>query len=179
MKHPRYAPWFRHARIVGKTAVSMTQRTPTLLKEVACGNVLIISDAISNESWIQGAMACGYQGAKATLKELNGQKGYPEYLDWLEQAFAFWAYPDHFRLKTMHHILKMACNDEEVDFIFSLLQGKVGHPSFVIGENPELVKDERPELYQRLKKTIGDINRMAQVGWSGRPDKTFEELEKK
>jgi hypothetical protein len=54
----------------------MTQRTPTLLKEVAAGNVLIIGDAISNESWIQGAIACGYQGAKATLKELNGQKGY-------------------------------------------------------------------------------------------------------
>ncbi len=177
MKHSNYAPWFRNARLVRKTANVMTQRTPTLLKEVAAGNVLIIGDAISNESWIQGAIACGYQGAKATLKELNGQKGYAEYVDWLEKAFAFWAYPEHFRLKTMHHILKMVCTDEDIDFIFRLLQDKVGHPSFVIAENPEIVKDERPKLYQRLKKAIEAVNRMAQVAWTGKVDIVFQDLE--
>jgi len=168
MKHPRYAPWFRNARLVRKTGVHMTQRTPTLLKEVAAGNVLIIGDAISNESWIQGAIACGYQGAKATLRELNGQNGYAGYIDWLEKAFAFWAYPEHFRLKAMHHVLKMVCSDDEIDFIFRLLQDKVGHPSFIIAENPGIVKDERPELYKKLKKAIEYINKMALEGWAGR-----------
>jgi flavin-dependent dehydrogenase len=168
MKHSRYAPWFRNARLVRKTGVHMAQRTPTLLKEVAAGNILIIGDAISNESWIQGAIACGYQGAKATLKELNGQKGYAEYIEWLEKAFAFWAYPQHFRLKTMHNLLKMVCSDEEIDFIFRILQGRVEHPPFVIAENPEIVRAERPALYERLKKAIEYINRVTAKGWTAR-----------
>jgi len=166
MKDSRYASWFRNARLVRKTGLNMTQRTPTLLNEVAAGNILIISDAVSNESWIQGAIACGYQGAKATLKELNGHKGYTEYIDWFKKAFAFWAYPEHLRLKTMHHILKMVCSDDEIDYIFSILRDKVGHPPFVIAENPEIVKAERPELYAKLKNIIEYVNRITAKGWS-------------
>jgi flavin-dependent dehydrogenase len=166
MGDSRYVSWFRNARLVRKTGLNMTQRTPTLLNEVAAGNILIIGDAISNESWIQGAIACGYQGAKATLKELNGKKGYTEYIDWFKKAFAFWAYPEHLRLKTMHHILKMVCNDDEIDFIFNILQDKVGHPPFVIAENPEIVKAERPELYIKLKNIIEYVNRITYKGWS-------------
>ena len=60
MKQSTYAPWFSHARLVRKTASGAHQRVPTL-REPAVGNVLIISDSISQESWIQGAIACGYQ----------------------------------------------------------------------------------------------------------------------
>ena len=164
-KHSRYAPWFSHARLVRKTAFGAYQRIP-ILREPAVGNVLIIGDAISQESWIQGAIACGYQGAKATLKELSGQKGYIEYIDWLHKAFAFFTYPDHFKLKARHHILRMVCsNDEEVDNIYRLFQGKVGHPAFLMAENPELIKDERPDLYLKLKKAIEDLDRMSLKGW--------------
>jgi hypothetical protein len=156
----------------------MTQRTPTLLKEVAAGNILIISDAVSNESWIQGAIASGYQGAKATLKELNGQRGYIEYIDWLKKAFAFWAYPEHLRLKTMHHILKMVCSDDEMDFIFQILRNKIGHPPFVIAENPEIVKPERPELYAKLKNVIEYVNRITSKGWSEKVIVTPEDLKR-
>jgi flavin-dependent dehydrogenase len=179
MKESRYAGWFRHARLLRKTAVAMVQRTPTLRDEVADGNVLIISDAISNESWIQGAIACGCQGARAVVKELGGRPGYNEYISWLKGAFAFWAYPDHFRLKAMHHILKMSCNDDEIDYIFGLLQDRVGHPAFIIADNPEIVRQERPELYQKLKKAIHGVNVMAAAGWSGRAESKLEDLEAK
>lgn len=165
MTQSRYAPWFSQARLVRKTAAGAHQRIPTL-REPAIGNVLIVSDAISQESWIQGAIACGYQGAKATLKELSGQRGYSEYTDWLHQAFAFFVYPDHFKLKARHHVLRMACSsDEEADTVYRLLQGKVGHPAFLMAENPELIRDARPDLYQRLKKAIEDLDRMVVKGW--------------
>jgi len=167
MRHSRYAPWFRHARLVRKTAFAGSLYLPVLREPVA-GNVLIIGDAISQENFIQGAIACGYQGAKATLKELNGQKGYLEYIDWLHKAFAFFALPGHFQLKRNRHIFTMALpNDEDVDYVFRLMQeqGKVGHPAGFVAENPELLKDERPEFYERLKKTIEEVNRLAVKGW--------------
>jgi len=165
MKYPRYASWFRQARLVRKTAWGTYQRLP-ILSEPAVGNVLIIADAISQESWIHGAIACGYQGAKATLKELSGQKGYPGYTDWLHKAFAFFAYPDHFKYKTRHRILRAVCaNDEEADAVYRLFQGKIGHPPFLVADNPELIKDVSPGLYLRLKKAVEELNRMAVRGW--------------
>ena len=165
IKQSRYAPWFSNARLVRKTATGAYQRVPTL-REPAMGNILIVGDAISQESWIQGAIACGYQGAKATLKELSGQKGYPGYTDWLHKAFAFFVYPDHFKLKARHHVLRMVCsNDEEADTIYRLFEGKIGHPAFLMAEEPELIKDERPDLYQKLKKAIEDLDRIAVQGW--------------
>ncbi|MEE8619177.1 MAG: FAD-dependent monooxygenase [Dehalococcoidales bacterium] len=167
MRHSRYAPWFRHARLVRKTAFAGSIYMPVLREPVA-GNVLIIGDAISQESFIQGAIACGYQGAKATLKELGGQKGYPEYINWLHKAFAFFALPDHFKIKQQRHIFTMALpNDEDIDYVFRLMQeqGKTGHPAGFVAENPELLKDERPGLYERLKKAIEEVNRLAVKGW--------------
>ena len=49
----------------------------TAIRELVAGNVLIIGDvAALVETSNPGAIACGYHGAKAILKELNGQKGY-------------------------------------------------------------------------------------------------------
>lgn len=167
MNHHRYAPWFRHARLVRKTGFAGSLRLP-ILREPVAGNMLIIGDAIAQENFIQGAIACGYQGAKATLTELNGENGYAEYIDWLHKAFAFFALPGHFQLKRNRHIFSEALpNDEDVDYIFRLMQeqGKMGHPAGFIAENPELVKDKRPEFYQRLKKAIEEINRLVVKGW--------------
>jgi hypothetical protein len=57
--------------------------------------------------------------------------------------------------------------DEDVDFVFRLMQeqGKTGHPAGFVVENPELLKNERPEFYQRLKKAIEEVNRLAVKGW--------------
>ena len=89
MKLPAFAPWFRNARVVGKVATAGNAehvRRPPIMEPIA-GNVLIISDACGIEATNPGAIASGYQAAKATLKELNGQKGYPEYTDWHQKSF--------------------------------------------------------------------------------------------
>ena len=166
MKHSAYAPWFRHARVVRKTAWNGVPQT--LLREPVAGNALIVGDAaIGNEGWMQGAVASGYQGAKAILKELNGQNGYAEYIDWIQKAYAVFVFPDHFKMKIAHFVMSVTCSDEEVDYIFSLFEGKVGHPAFKMVENPELIKDERPELYERLKKGYEELDRRSVKGWDG------------
>ena len=49
----------------------------TAIRELVAGNVLIVGDAAALfESSNPGTIAYGYHGAKAILKELNGQKGY-------------------------------------------------------------------------------------------------------
>jgi len=165
MAHPRFAPWFEHAEIVRKTAWSAHQRVPTI-SEPAIGNSLIIGDAISQESWIQGAIACGYQGAKATLRELSGEPGYADYTAWLHGAFAFFAYPDHFKMKFRHHLLRQTvATDADADFVYELFKDKVGHPAFLLGEHPEMVREARPDLYAKLEAAIQEMNRQIEKGW--------------
>jgi flavin-dependent dehydrogenase len=164
MQDSAYAPWFRHASVVRKTGFSIAPQT--LLRKPVTGNALVVGDAaIGNETWIQGAVASGYQGGKAVLKELNGQDGYSGYTEWLQQAFAVFAFNDHFKLKNAHYILSATCSDEEIDYIYSRYKGEVGHPAFKIAENPEMIKDERPELFGRLKKAYAELDKMSAKGW--------------
>jgi flavin-dependent dehydrogenase len=156
MKHKRYAPWFRNARLVRKTAAHIPQRAP--LKEVASGNVIFVGDTV-NMSGIMGAIASGYQAVKAILKELNGQEGYSEYKTWYYNAFAAFTCQEHDRLRIMHRIFRKLCTDDDVDHIYKTLQGEVCHPAFVVFENPELVRD-RPELYEKVMDTIKKVENM-------------------
>jgi len=150
---PKYAPMFRHAQVVKKEAMTVsTLRTP--IREPVAGNVVIIGDAGAiTETWIQGAVACAHQAVKAIEKELNGQKGYPEYTDWWQQAFAFNT-PDYLKLVVAVFPLNRFCSDEEIDYIFSLFQGKIGIVQILLAKNLELIKAERPELYEKLAKAM-------------------------
>ena len=172
MKIPEYAPWFRHARVVKKTAFVATVRTP--IREPVVGNVMIISDAAAPiETWIQGAIACGYQAVKAILKELNGQKGYPEYIAWWQKAF-FFNDPRYFKGVVTHRALNRICSDEEVDYIYKLFQDKRVVPTLAIAKNPELIKDERPELYQKIKTNLdGMLKKLEPLLATYPPDSTI------
>ena len=148
MKLPRYAPWFKHARLLRKTAYGNFIRTP--VKEPVVGNVVIVGDAGATiETLIQGAVACGYLGVKAIEKELNGQNGYQEYIDWWQQAFEF-NDPTYFSTVNRYFSLNSLCSDEEVDYLYKTLEGKVGVPAVLIEQNLELFKNDRPELYEKL-----------------------------
>jgi flavin-dependent dehydrogenase len=152
MKHPGFAPWFRNARIVKKTAAGSDPGLRTPIGVPVVGNVLIVGDAGAPvETWIQGALACGYLGVKAIEKELNGQKGYPEYIDWWQRAFAF-NDPHYWKVAGVFP-LNQICNDEEVDYIYSLFEGRVGCAMGLIANNLDLIKKGRPELYEKLIKT--------------------------
>ena len=48
----------------------------------------------------------------------------------------------------------MICSEEEVDYIYKLFQDKRVAPTLAIATNPELLKDERPELYQKVKASL-------------------------
>jgi flavin-dependent dehydrogenase len=148
---PKYAPMFRHARVVKKEAMTLdTMRAP--IREPVAGNVVIIGDAGAIvETWVQGAVASAYMAVKAIEKELNGQKGYPEYLDWWQQAFAFNS-ADYLKLAVAVFPLNRLCCDEEIDYIFSLFQGRIGIVQIMMSKNLELIKKGRPELYEKLTK---------------------------
>jgi len=126
-------------------------RTP--ITEPVVGNVVFAGDAGGpGDTWIQGAVACGYQAAKAIKKKLNGQNGYQEYTDWWHRALA-WNNPDCFNLLTRVYPLNRICSDEEVDYIYNLFQDKVGIVSLVISKNLELIRTERPELFNKLMQS--------------------------
>jgi flavin-dependent dehydrogenase len=155
MKHSNFAPWFRNVRVVRKTAVASNVLTP--IREPVEGNVVLVGDAGSTvETWIQGAVASAYMAVKAIEKELNGQKGYPEYIDWWQKAFYFHK-PDYFKWVGQSFALANAwADDEEVDDIFQLLQDinkeTGGWPQILIDENIELIKERRPDFYDRLQQ---------------------------
>ncbi len=156
MKHPTFAPWFRNARVEEKKMAMPTGTKYGILsaiREPVEGNVVIVGDAAAPiETWVQGAVVSAYLAVKAIEKELNGQKGYPEYIDWWQQAFYFHN-PDYWRMVLqMFNLYGAWTCDEDVDYVYKLLQDKGGYPQIVIGENLELIKAGRPELYERLKK---------------------------
>jgi len=149
MNDPSYAHMFRHARVVKKETV-VYSRMLTPIREPVDGNVVIVGDAGAPiETWIQGAVACGYQAVKAIEKELNGEKGYAEYITWWQQAFAFNT-PEYIRTLGGIYPLQKICSDEDIDYLYSLLQDKIGSPAMLVNSNLELIKEGRPELYEKL-----------------------------
>ena len=151
-KLPMYAPWFRHAQVVSQAPWLATLRTS--IREPVAGNVVIIGDAAGAwDTWRQGAIACGYMAVKAIEKELSGQKGYPEYIDWWQKAF-FYNEPGFFKRAAIAASVFKLCSAEEIDYIYQIFQGQPVVPQLAIAKNPELVKKERTELYEKLKKTI-------------------------
>ena len=153
MKHPNFAPWFRNARLVRKRATSGGVGLRTPIREPVSGNVVIIGDAAAPvETWIQGAVACGYQAVKAIEKELNGKKAYPDYISWWQKAFAF-NDPHYWKIAGVFPLNRI-CTDEEVDYIYSLFQGRVGCAMGFVNKNLDLIKKDRPELHQKLTKNM-------------------------
>jgi flavin-dependent dehydrogenase len=149
--HPTLAPLLRSARLVKRLSFTNFVRTP--LREPVVGNIVIAGDsAAPTETWIQGAVACGYQAVKAIEKERNGERGYPAYIDWWQNAFSF-NNPDYFTTLSEGYILNRVCTDKDVDYVYGLLQDKVGIPAVLVWENLEVIKKDRPGLYQKLVRS--------------------------
>ena len=161
MRHPNFAPWFRHARVVKKTGMSGGTKYGILsaIMEPVEGNVLIVGDAGAPvETWIQGAVASAYMAVKAIEKELSGQKGYPEYTDWWQNAFYFCRQKDYFRnVFGMFAVSNAWSCDEDVDYVYKLFQDKEGSPYTIISQNLELIKEGMPELHERLMKAYEEV----------------------
>ena len=157
MKHPRWASMFRNARVVKKEAMGVSGTMFGPIREPVEGNVVVIGDAAAPiETWIQGAVASAYMAVKAIEKELNGQKGYPEYIAWWQKAFYF-NKPEYLEMvgKGLSRPLASVCTDEDMDYLYSLFQGRLGIPEMMVANNMKLIKGERPELYEKLTKGAG------------------------
>ena len=163
MKHPAFASWFSNARVVKKVGCVSGAKHGILspIKDPVEGNVVVVGDAGSPaETWIQGALASAYVAVKAIGKELKGQKGYPEYIDWWQKAFYFHK-SDYVRMMLgMFALANAWSSDDDVDYVYNLFRDKKGPPQTIIGENMELIKPGRPELYERLKKGFDDVEKM-------------------
>lgn len=151
MKASSFSSWFRRARIVKKVGVGgMTARTPIM--EPVAGNVLAIGDAACLiEVTNPGAIACGYMGAKATLKEMQGENGYKEYVAWWQKSFDT-NDPNYLKGAGRGFAINAVCSDEEVDYLYKLVGNQIGVPGILVAENLEQVRGERPELYQKLEQ---------------------------
>lgn len=150
VNHPSLAPLLRSAKVVKTLAFSNLVRTP--LREPVAGNIVIAGDsAAPTETWIQGAVACGYQAVKAIEKERTGEKGYPEYINWWQNAFSF-NNPNYFTTVSEGYVLNRICTDEEIDYLYSLFRDRVGIPAVLVQEYLEVIEKERPALYQKLTK---------------------------
>jgi digeranylgeranylglycerophospholipid reductase len=146
--NPILAPLLANARLVQTRAFNHTVRTP--IKEPVTGNVVVIGDAAAPaETHMAGAVACGWQAVKAIIKELNGERAYPEYVAWWQRSFAF-NQPDYFKIVSDYYAWNRVCANEDIDFIFDLFQNTPGIPTVLIEENMELIKRYRPELHEKL-----------------------------
>jgi len=152
---PKYASWFRHAQVISQKPWLATLRTS--LRDPVAGNVVIIGDAAGAwDTWRQGAIACGYMAVKAIEKELAGKKGYPEYIEWWQKAF-YYNEPGFYKRAALASGVFIKCTAEEIDYIYLIFEGQPVVPQLAIAKNPELVKKDRPELYEKLKNTIEQI----------------------
>jgi len=147
---PQYVAWFRQARLVKRTAYAGRPRTA--IRKPVLGRVLVVGDAAAAfETLVVGALACGYQAAKATLRELDGKPGYKEYTQWWLKAFHFHE-SDYFKKMKMSAGIPLValCSDAEIDYLYMRLSDRCGDPGVLVRGIMDVVKDERPELYSRL-----------------------------
>lgn len=157
MRDTRYAEWFRETRVLRKMAIAVDVRPP--LKELVHGKILLAGDSSGGMTGIMGAVASGYQAVKAIVKESEQKRGFDSYRDWFFQAFACYVCHEHDKRRLMHRLLRRVCNDDEVDFIFQRLKGRICHPAFVVFDEPDTLS-EHPELHQKVVKIAREIDTM-------------------
>ncbi|RMF98423.1 MAG: NAD(P)/FAD-dependent oxidoreductase [Candidatus Schekmanbacteria bacterium] len=150
---------FENAMIEKKTGCSIKVRTP--MKKPFKGNAIAAGDSAAYvEVETQGAMMCGYKAAKAVLEELDGKNGFDEYKRWWLKEFEFNS--DKFFRVAQGYALIPTYTDDEIDYLFSLVQDRVFPGTFSQYKTPELIwsafleykdkiREERPELFEKIK----------------------------
>lgn len=153
---------FAGSEIVNCTACSV--KSYVSIHEPCKGNVIVIGDSAAHiETIVQGALMCGFHAGNAIVKELNGEDGYSEYTSWWNQAFDF-NRMDGLQFIQLYGTLgiKARFTDDEIDYLFKLLEGKRLCGNFSQFEVPknlwnailayeEKIQDEVPEIYEKVK----------------------------
>jgi flavin-dependent dehydrogenase len=141
-----FVSWFKNAKIMHKNSCALTARYP--IAEPVVGNIMIIGDAAAPaETWNQGALACGYQAARA-IEEGNMQK----YIAWWKESFHFNT-PEYYEQLAKYPALNMFFNDDDLNYLYGLMDNQL--VDSLVEEtlrNAERIKAEKPTIYEKLKK---------------------------
>ncbi len=130
------------------------------LKKPYTGNILSVGDcAAFVEVEVQGALMCGYHAAKAINSELDGKNGFEKYTDWWNESFEF--NRDEYLKVSQGYALVPTYTDDELDYLFSLVEGKTLEGTYSQYKTPKLIwdsilqnqdqiKTERPEIFNKI-----------------------------
>lgn len=145
-----------------ETMHSCTTKAFAPLKQPCSGNCLMIGDAAAFvEVQAQGALNCGWWAADAVAQELDGKPGFEEYTKTWTETFEF--NDDGMMQVTTGYALIPYYTDEQVTYLFSLLDGvtlngswsQYQSPRLIWGEihkNDERIQKERPDIWEKLQK---------------------------
>jgi flavin-dependent dehydrogenase len=118
-----FAPWFKNAKPVSRTAAMVTLRSALVTPYV--DNVLFIGDAPAyGETLVAGAIRCGHHAADAVYKEISGEKGFAEYEDFWASNFEYVKNPMKQADYTKILLLTGYLTDDELDFLYRLAEEK-------------------------------------------------------
>lgn len=132
----------------------------TSLKKPYTDNVLSIGDSAAFvEVEVQGALMCGYHAAKAIKSELEGKNGFEKYTDWWNKSFEF--NRDEYLKVSQGYALVPTYTDDELDYLFSLLEGITLEGTYSQYKTPKLIWDsilqnqdkietKRPEIFNKI-----------------------------
>lgn len=146
--------WFKKAYPVRKLAATVEIFTPLL--EPYEGHFLIVGESAGcAETQVHGAMLCGFWAGDAVYEELShggGFKGYQK--KWVESFH--WCHEEWRHALVKNSILFPYFNDEELDYLFSLLDGQI----VITGpSNPFTGMEELMNLFLKqpgIKKEMAD-----------------------
>lgn len=156
----KLAPLFENVKIVGRVGCSV--KAYTSLKIPYQGNVLVIGDAAAYvEVEVQGGLMCGFHGAHAVKKEIEGANGFDEYTGWWQDSFEFNG--DEYLRVAQGYALSPTYSDDELDYLFALTEDQVLEGTYSQYLSPKLMWDsilrhaekisrERPKIYEKIKK---------------------------
>ncbi len=151
---------FKNAKILDKLGCSV--KAFNSMQEPCKGNIIAIGDAAAMvEVEVQGGFLCGHHAANAVIKELNGENGWDEYTKWWQSSFEFNS-SDHMRV-AQGYALVPVYTDDELDYLFGLIQGECLYGTYSQYKTPKLIWDsihkyddkikaERPEIYAKMEK---------------------------
>lgn len=162
------SPMFEKANVVKK--LGCTVKAYTSLRVPYQDNALVIGDAAGYvEVEIQGGLMCGYRAGNAVCQELAGNNGFKNYTDWWQTSFEFNS-DDYLRV-AQGFALVPTYTDDELDYLFALIEGEVLEGTYNQYKSPKLMWDaiikhrdqierERPDLYNKIKSkklTLSDV----------------------
>ncbi len=151
---------FENAKLIDKQGCAV--KAFSSLKKPYKGNVLVIGDSAAFvEVEVQGGLMCGYHAADAINDELQGRNGFEKYTNWWKDAFEFNS--DEYLLVSQGYALVPTYTDEELDYLFGLIQDKTLEGTYSQYKTPKLIwdaillhkekiKSERPAIYEKIKK---------------------------